>query len=66
MQNLVLSALVVSVARLLVPGHGLSLEAAAHIWVGFVVWYTRGLTRRVAVACLAIATVTETLMFLGR
>jgi hypothetical protein len=59
----VLVSVLVGLGRATVPGHGLSwpgtYEAAAHIWVG----YLLGL---IALACLVVLTGLETVAFLTR
>lgn len=72
---IVFTLALVIVGRCTVPGHGLSwpgtYEAAAHIWVGWLLAVcfrkkTEPKTRWTAIAALTVATVFETVMFLTR
>ena len=71
MWAIILLSLFIAVGRFTVPGHGLSwpgsYEAAAHIWVGFLIaMIVLDEDRWLAVALLTALTALETVMFLSR
>jgi hypothetical protein len=68
---IVLVSVLVGLGRATVPGHGPSwpgtYEALAHIWVGYLLGLVAlGRCRRLALACLVVLTVLETVAFLLR
>lgn len=67
---IVLGSILIGVGRFYIPGHDLSLagtyEAFAHIFVGFLIAQCFYSERQLAITCLVILTVLETVMFLLR